>query len=170
MTWRFHKTRVCSGGVCAAMSLRHASARHSGEGYGPAPGRSAPLRSASSAAAPPLPDLTEVARRLAASHFVCVAACHVMKPPPDDGHAHAGVDVRVLAVGYAAGQASLPELLKISSTPAFSVLRSWKTCGAARGLGWRATRADSPFLKRCAPIAGLWPARRLRSAAPGRCA
>jgi len=150
------------------MALRHASARHSGEGYGPAPGRSAPLRSASSAATPPLPDLTEVARRLAASHFVCVAACHVMKPPPDDGHAHAGVDVRVLAVGYAAGQASLPELLKISSTPAFSVLRSWKTCAALR----EARAGEPPALtgKRCAPIAGLSPARRLRSAAPGRCA
>ena len=119
------------------MATRHATARHSGEGdpwgYGPAPGR---LNDASQqhrdAPQQPLPNLTEVARRLAASHFVCVAACHVMKPPSDDGHGgqFAG-DVRVLAVGYAAGSARSPELLKISSTPAFSLLRSWKTCVAS---------------------------------------
>ena len=46
-----------------------------------------------------------------------------------DSHgAEASADVRVLAVGYSAGSASTPELLKISSTPAFSLLRSWKTC------------------------------------------
>jgi len=129
------------------MAARYATARHSGEGevwnYGPAPGRvDAPRATPSPQQSQPLPDLAEVARRLAASHFVCVAACHVMKPPSDDGHGgQSAGDVRVLAVGYAAGSARSPELLKISSTPAFSLLRSWKTCVAsARAFAGRNTR------------------------------
>ena len=159
------------------MAARYAAARHSGErdawGYGPAPGRAdAPQQRASPHQPQPLPDLAEVARRLAASHFVCVAACHVMKPPSDDGHGgHLAGDVRVLAVGYAAGSASSPELLKISSTPAFSLLRSWKRRVAARAFHARrrALTRGQPLL-RAASRAAWWRARRPRSVAWGRCA
>jgi hypothetical protein len=80
------------------------------------------------------PDLRDVAARLAQARFVCVAACHVVKPPPEGGSS-APEDMRVLAVGYSAGEASAPELVKVSATAPFSLLGAWKTCVRARR--WR---------------------------------
>ena len=82
---------------------------------------------------PSLPALPEVSRRLAAAQFVCVAACYVAKPHVGGPAAvGGGEDARILAVGYEAGLPSAPQLLKLSATPAFSLM-PWATCahGAA---------------------------------------
>ncbi len=130
-----------------------------------------------------LPDLGDVARRLAAAHFVCVAACHVAKPPAEGagGAACPAEDLRVLAVGYNAGSAASPELLKISATPPFSA-RAWKTC-ALRACVRACLRAccSAAALRACSPMrpgaasAGCWATRlqadgRRRAAASPRCA
>jgi hypothetical protein len=102
-------------------------------------------RSSSGAAAVAPPDLRDVAARLAQARFVCVAACHVAKPPPEGGSS-APEDMRVLAVGYSAGEAGSPELVKVSATPPFSLLGAWKTCVPAPCVLNAAVRAHCAVL------------------------
>jgi hypothetical protein len=115
------------------------------------------------AAFPDLPSLPEVARRLSAVQFVCVAACYVAKPPADGTagqHAQAQpADVRVLAVGYCAGAPAAPELLKLSATPGFSLMRSWM-----RRVRCHSGQALSPVGADALPPRAAW----LRAAHPAR--
>ena len=115
--------RPVLGGMASPHAARWEEPRRATWGPEDAPAPRAPP----ALAALQLPDLGDVARRLAVAQFVCVAACYVSKPPHVGASAEdTRADVRILAVGYAAGGAATPELLKVSTGAGFSLMRTWK--------------------------------------------